>query len=56
MLAYIYHALSTFRSVFSRHRNWVVFVTIVLGFLGVTEMLGISSFCRFDGPNVFRDS
>jgi len=23
MLAYMYHALSTFRSVFSRHRTWV---------------------------------
>lgn len=49
MLAYIYHALSSFRSVFSRHRTWVVFVMIVLGFLGATEMLGISSFCRFWG-------
>jgi hypothetical protein len=49
MLAYIYHALSTFRSVFSRHRTWVIFVMIVLGFLGATEMLGISSFCRFWG-------
>lgn len=52
MLAYIYHALSTFRSVFSRHRAWVVFVMIVLGFLGTTEMLGISSFCRFWGLDV----
>ena len=49
MLAYIYHALSTFRSVFSRHRTWIIFVMIVLGFLGATEMLGISSFCRFWG-------
>jgi DDE superfamily endonuclease len=49
MLAYLYHALSTFRSVFSRHRTWIIFVMIVLGFLGATEMLGISSFCRFWG-------
>lgn len=49
MLAYIYHALSSFRKVFSRHRTWVLFVMIVLGFLGTTEMLGISSFCRFWG-------
>jgi hypothetical protein len=49
MLAYIYHALSSFRSVFSRHRTWVIFVMIVLGFLGATEMIGISSFCRFWG-------
>ncbi len=52
MLAYIYHALSSFRSVFSRHRTWVIFVMIVLGFLGATEMLGISSFCRFWGLDV----
>lgn len=52
MLAYIYHALSSFRSVFSRHRTWIVFVMIVLGFLGATEILGISSFCRFWGLDV----
>jgi len=52
MLAYIYHTLSSFRSVFSRHRTWVIFIMIVLGFLGVTEMLGISSFCRFWGLDV----
>ena len=49
MLAYVYHALHTFRSVFSRHRTWVVFVMMILGFIGATEMLGISSFCRFWG-------
>ncbi len=49
MLTYTYHALSTFRSVFSRHRTWVVFVMIVLGFLGTTEMIGVTSFCRFWG-------
>ncbi len=52
MLTYIYHALSSFRSVFSRHRTWLVFVMIVLGFLGATEMLGIASFCRFWGLEV----
>jgi hypothetical protein len=52
MLAYIYHALGTFRSVFSRHRTWVIFIMIVLGFLGTTEMLGLSSFCRFWGLDV----
>ena len=25
MLAYVYHALGTFRSVFSRHRTWLIF-------------------------------
>ena len=52
MLAYIYHALGTFRSVFSRHRTWVIFIMIVLGFLGATEMLGLSSFCRFWGLDI----
>jgi hypothetical protein len=52
MLAYIYHALSSFRSVFSRYRPWIVFVMIILGFFGATEMLGISSFCRFWGLDV----
>src|SRR5918992_302201 len=52
MLAYIYYALGTFRSVFSRHRTWVIFIMIVLGFLGATEMLGLSSFCRFWGLDV----
>jgi hypothetical protein len=55
MLAYIYHALGTFRSVFSRHRTWVIFIMIVLGFLGATEMLGISSFCRFWGLDIQGD-
>jgi DDE superfamily endonuclease len=52
MLAYIDHALSSFRSVFSRHRTWIVFVMIVLGLLGATEMFGLSSFCRFWGLDV----
>lgn len=47
MLTYVYHAHGSFRSVFSRHRTWVLFVMVVLGFLGATEMIGVSSFCRF---------
>ncbi len=52
MLAYIYHALGTFRNVFSCHRTWVLFVMVVLGFLRATEMLGISFLCRFWGLDV----
>lgn len=52
MLTYVYHALGSFRSVFSRHRTWVLFVMVVLGFLGATEMIGVSSFCRFWGLDV----
>jgi hypothetical protein len=52
MFTYMYHPLSSFRSVFPRRRNWLVFVMIVLGFLGATEMIGVSSFCRFWGLEV----
>jgi len=47
MLGYIYESLFSFRKVFSHHRAWLVFVMIVLGFIGSSEMLGVSSFCRF---------
>ena len=47
MLSYIYETLSSFRKVFSRRRTWLIFVVIVLGFIGSSEMSGVSSFCRF---------
>ncbi len=47
MLGYLYDALIDFRKVFSRHRSWLIFVMIVLGFIGSSEMVGVSSFCRF---------
>ena len=47
MLIYIYEALSSFRKVFSRHGSWLMFVMIILGFIGSSEMVGVSSFCRF---------
>jgi hypothetical protein len=46
MLTYMYHALGSFRSAFSRHRTWVLFVMVVLGFIGATQIDGVSSFCR----------
>jgi hypothetical protein len=52
MHAYMYHALGSFRSVFSRHRTWLLFVIVVLGFLGATEMIGVSSLCRLWGLEV----
>jgi hypothetical protein len=52
MLTYLYHALGSFRSVFSRHRTWLLFVMVVLGFLGATEIIGVSSLCRFWGLDV----
>ncbi len=47
MLRYLYESLSCFRKVFSRHHTWLIFVMIVLGFIGCGEMIGVSSFCRF---------
>ena len=47
MLNYLYNSLTGFRNVFSRDKTWLVFVMIVLGFIGSTEMVGVSSFCRF---------
>lgn len=47
MLTYLYDSLYGFRKVFSRHRTWLIFVMIVLGFIGSSEMTGVSSFCRF---------
>lgn len=46
MLTYLYHALGSFRSVFSRHRTWLLFVMVVLGFMGATHLDGVSSLCR----------
>jgi hypothetical protein len=47
MLAYIYHTLYTFRKVFTRHATWLTFCVVVLGFLGSTQIDGVSSLCRF---------
>jgi hypothetical protein len=49
MLSYVYMALRSFRGIFSRNSTWLVFCMIVLGFLGATEITGITSFCRFWG-------
>jgi DDE superfamily endonuclease len=46
MLTYMYHALGSFHSVFSRHRTWLLFVMVVLGFIGAAHIEGVSSFCR----------
>jgi hypothetical protein len=49
MLAYLYHTLCSFRPLFSRHRTWLLFCLIILGFIGSHTTDGISSFCRFWG-------
>ena len=47
MLTYLYDALEGFRKEFSRERTWLIFVMVILGFIGSNEMLGVTSFCRF---------
>ena len=47
MLTYLYEALGSFRGVFSRRRSWLMFVMMVVGFIGASEMVGVTSFCRF---------
>ena len=47
MLSYIYHALESFQSVFSRQRSWLLFAAVVLSFLATPEMIGVTSMCRF---------
>ena len=47
MLPDVYHALHTFRKVFTRHSTWLTFCVVVLGFLGSTQIDGVSSLCRF---------
>lgn len=49
MLNFIYSALDSFCSAFSCHPTWLLFCMIVLGFIGSTEMIGVTSFCRFWG-------
>ena len=46
MHTYLYHALGSFRSLFSHHRTWLKFALVVLGFIASTEMVGVSSWCR----------
>ncbi len=47
MLDYVYHALQTFRTIFSRRATWLAFCSVVVGFIGATQIDGVSSFCRF---------
>ncbi len=47
MLRYVYHALESFRSRFSRQRSWLLFSAVVFSFLATPEMIGVTSMCRF---------
>lgn len=47
MISFIFKTLQSFRTLFSRTTTWLMFCAVVLGFIGATDMIGISSFCRF---------
>jgi hypothetical protein len=46
-LSYLYHWLSTFRHLFSRHLPWTLFCAVILGFLGSHHIEAVTSLCRF---------
>ncbi|MDD5269189.1 MAG: hypothetical protein PHO08_19070 [Methylococcales bacterium] len=47
MQNFIDEALKEFETIFSRHSSWLLFCAIVIGFIGTTEMIAITSLCRF---------
>ncbi len=49
MICFFFNALSFFRPVFSRNSPWLLFCMIIIGFVGATEMVGVTSFCRHWG-------
>lgn len=46
-LHYLYQMLGTFRHLFARHTPWVLFALVILGFIGMPHVEGLSSWCRF---------
>ena len=49
MTKFFFNALSFFRPVFSRNSPWLLFCMIIIGFIGAAEMVGVTSFCRYQG-------
>lgn len=49
MINFILYALKRFRGCFSHESTWIVFCMAVLGFIGMNEMTGVTSLCRFWG-------
>ncbi len=47
MLRYIYHALDSFQSAFSRQRSWLSFSAVALSFMAAAATIGVTSMCRF---------
>jgi DDE superfamily endonuclease len=46
-LHYLYQMLGTFRPLFSRHTSWVLLALVMLGFIGMPHVEGLSSWGRF---------
>ena len=57
MYEYICDSLKSFQGIFSHKSSWVLFCMVVLGFIGTTEMVGVTSFCRFwgVGESLYKD-
>ncbi len=49
MISYFFNALSFFRPVFSRCSPRLLFCMVIIGFISANEMIGVTSFCRFQG-------
>lgn len=47
LLQYLYQSLASFRQVYPRQRTFVLFCAVLLGFIGVTQMSGVTSLCRW---------
>ncbi len=43
MLKYLYQTLRFFRNAFSRNITWLMFCMVVLGFIGASEMIGVTN-------------
>ncbi len=49
MINFFFNALSFFRPVFSRTSPWLLFCMTIIGFIGAADMVGATSFCRYQG-------
>jgi len=49
MISFIFKSLKRFRPVFSHTSTWLLFCMVVICFLSSSEMIGVTSFCRFFG-------
>src|SRR4030095_7002405 len=45
-LHYLYQMLGPFRHLFARHTPWVLFALVILGFIRMPHVEGLSSRCR----------